>query len=361
MAFALGFTEHWERAASMAEQSLRLYKALSDQWWTARVLVVKATTGWHVDRAEAKQMLEESLALGRALGDRSGDISNALVPLVAISLWQGSFLDAENMARELIAVKREIDSSAEIVAALSLLGLVLFWRGDFVEVESTLGESLAMSSDLGLLRDQAEAVTYLGLAKMHQGEYEDARAHGEWALAVGRELEKDRAVSATPRLLGSVALAFGKNAEARRWLEKGRSLEPESGYDAWHFPVLLGFAALGQGEPFLARGQFGEVLRVASETRNILTLLYALPAMARFLADRDDAEGALELYALASRYTHVANSAWFENVIGKHISAAAATLPPEVVAAAQERGRARDLWATADELSAELEGDADGA
>jgi hypothetical protein len=30
-------------------------------------------------------------------------------------------------------------------------------------------------------------------------------------------------------------------------------------------------------------------------------------------------------------------------------------LPPNVVAAAQERGRQRDLWATAEELLAELE------
>ena len=31
-------------------------------------------------------------------------------------------------------------------------------------------------------------------------------------------------------------------------------------------------------------------------------------------------------------------------------------MPPEVVAAAQERGRARDLWETARELLEELEG-----
>jgi hypothetical protein len=63
----------------------------------------------------------------------------------------------------------------------------------------------------------------------------------------------------------------------------------------------------------------------------------------------------VELYALASRYKYVANSRWWEDIVGKHVSAIAATLPPEVVAAAQERGRARDLWATAEELLAELE------
>ena len=41
--------------------------------------------------------------------------------------------------------------------------------------------------------------------------------------------------------------------------------------------------------------------------------------------------------------------------MGKHIAAVAATLPPEVVMAAQERGRARDLKATVAELLEELE------
>jgi hypothetical protein len=36
-------------------------------------------------------------------------------------------------------------------------------------------------------------------------------------------------------------------------------------------------------------------------------------------------------------------------------AALAATLTPEVVAAAQKRGRARDLWATAEELLEELQ------
>ena len=83
--------------------------------------------------------------------------------------------------------------------------------------------------------------------------------------------------------------------------------------------------------------------------------MYGLTVIALFLADQDQKERAVELYALASRYPDVANSRWFEDVAGKHIAAVAAKLPPDVVSAAQERGRARDLWATAEELLQELE------
>ena len=81
-----------------------------------------------------------------------------------------------------------------------------------------------------------------------------------------------------------------------------------------------------------------------------------LPAKSLILADQGDPERGVELYALASRYPYVANSRWFEDVVGKHIASAAASLPPDVVAAAQKRARARDLWATAEELLDELNG-----
>ena len=63
------------------------------------------------------------------------------------------------------------------------------------------------------------------------------------------------------------------------------------------------------------------------------------------------------MYALASCHPFVANSQWFADVAGKHIAAVAATLPPDTVAAAQERGRAQDLEAVVAELLIELRED----
>jgi hypothetical protein len=92
-----------------------------------------------------------------------------------------------------------------------------------------------------------------------------------------------------------------------------------------------------------------------------VSLIQALAAAALILADAADSTEsakvrAVELYALLSRHPHVANSRWYEDVVGKQITAIAKTLPADVVAAAQERGKTRDLWETAEELLEELEG-----
>jgi hypothetical protein len=101
-----------------------------------------------------------------------------------------------------------------------------------------------------------------------------------------------------------------------------------------------------------ARQQVCEALRLSAA----MHAPFAPAAAALLLADEGQLERAVEVYALASRHPVVANSRWCEDVVGKKITAVAATLPPEVVAAAQERGQARDLRATAEELLEEWEG-----
>ena len=71
---------------------------------------------------------------------------------------------------------------------------------------------------------------------------------------------------------------------------------------------------------------------------------------ARKSAKEGQVERASEPYALASRYPFAANSRWLEGVIGQQIAAAAASLPPEVAQAADERSLARDLGLSQAEL-----------
>ena len=98
-----------------------------------------------------------------------------------------------------------------------------------------------------------------------------------------------------------------------------------------------------------------DALRTVAEIGVPMPLLYGLPALALLLADQEEGERAMQLYTLASRYPIVAHSRWFEDVAGGHIATVAASLPPDAVKAAEERGLARDLETTVAELLVELE------
>ena len=119
---------------------------------------------------------------------------------------------------------------------------------------------------------------------------------------------------------------------------------------------LLACAARGLGQRAQMRIHLVEALRIAVEIANgPWPPTNVLLASALYLADQGQTERAVEVYALTSEEPDVANSVWFEDVAGKHVAAAAESLPPEVVAAAQERGRAGDYVEVAEELLAELE------
>jgi tetratricopeptide (TPR) repeat protein len=159
-------------------------------------------------------------------------------------------------------------------------------------------------------------------------------------------------------VLGSAAFAQKAYAEAERRWGEGLAVCQEAGKRdgiGWAH-ALLAYVAREQGQPSLARQHLYEALRIGTEIGAFMPLITALPAKALLLADRGERARAVELYALASRYPFVGRSRWFEDVAGRELSAVGEALPPEVVTAAEERGRARDLWATAEELLIELEG-----
>jgi hypothetical protein len=96
-------------------------------------------------------------------------------------------------------------------------------------------------------------------------------------------------------------------------------------------------------------------VRGAIDPQSFAPTLFSIATVALLFANQDEPERAVELHALAFRYPYFGNSQYRKYTIGRHIAAATANLPPEVVAAAQERGRQRDLFATAKELLSELE------
>jgi len=156
-------------------------------------------------------------------------------------------------------------------------------------------------------------------------------------------------------VLGWVTLAEGNYGEARKWLEQAATAYREMEYQwgAEYLPLTL--AALARAEHGLglrreAQVYLVEALESVLEIGAYIPLLFLIPIVPVLLTDAGEVERAVGVYALAERHAFVSNSLLFEDIAGRHIETAAAALAPEVVKAAQARGRARDVWATVAEL-----------
>jgi tetratricopeptide (TPR) repeat protein len=345
-----------EKAKQLYMQALALYGALDRRWDVAEILgfmSLAATMQGEYDRA--KDLCQEALAIQRVLGDQWG-IVKSLKFLVMTSRTLGQFEEAERIGREGLSIARDIGDPALIHTGLNELARVLMWKGEFAESGMLAEEGLRIINNLdaGCSEDYINLMHLLGLTMAHLGRYQEARVHAQQALVSAQAYRWTICFSLL--VLGFVMLAEGNHAEAWQYLHQGAAIVRESRDQSnlgVHLAALAG-AARELGRLAQARELLCEALELCSATRGGLVPLIALPVTALVLADLGEPERAVEIYALAARSPHVARSRLWEDLAGRRIAALAATLPPEAVAAAQERGRARDTEATIKELSVDL-------
>jgi tetratricopeptide (TPR) repeat protein len=340
------------RAERCLEQSLDLYQALEDRWGAADTLYM---LGWLADGLgdydRARQLLEKSLALRQAIEDKRG-AANALALLGLNALRVGQLEQGEDLLQQSVALLRELDERVGLADGLHYLGFAAFLQGKFEQGIALQEECLAIASDLALGHPRGMALQALGTYHAMLGQYEQARAYATTGLAHARLLGDAYVIGTTCVVLGLVSLAQEDYVNTQTWFEQSLATYQEmrqQDAQSWSL-TFLGYAALGLGDLTQARRYLYRALQMGIEADAFLSTVIALSGIAFLLARLDDPEQAVELWALLSRYPMVANALWFQNVVDRPITAAAATLSPETVVAAKERASLHDLKETATEM-----------
>ncbi|HSR31205.1 MAG TPA: protein kinase [Anaerolineae bacterium] len=298
-------------------QGLSLFRELGDQRGSALALHGLAWTGCHSgEYADAKQSFQESLALFRQVGDLEG-IQAALHGLGYICWILGEYQRGRELHLEMLRLCQETGSQGGIARALGDLGIDAYGLRQYEKAHELFGQSLAIYREIGDARGMCDELGDLAVAANALGNYAQAEQYAREALRVLPEGEVDFDRGAWEyRVLGSAACSLGNYADARKYLR--RSLE----------------------------------LAIAAQmpSRHLLTFV----DVARVLATQSDQERALELLTLVMNHRF----SWqiFKDEAAPLIAELEAELPPDVVAAAWARGRARDLDATVAELLDELGG-----
>lgn len=341
-----------EAARQHFSRCYELYSALDNRWGMAIALLSVGRAARDLGAlGEAEDALTRSVALHRKIGDQVG-LGKALATLGGLVVSQRRFEEGERLIRESLALTMETDRYGISFGLGFLGGFAQLATGRFAEAEASLRECIAICKELGMQVNVIKWGIRLAQAYLHQGKYQAARAQAEQILSLARELGYSGGASFGVALLGEVALAEGDFAAAQRHLEESARIVAEgTSGDPARLLAWLGLAARGLDRRTEARQHLTGALQWAGEAQQLIELLVGLAGVALLESDEGEPEQAIELYALASSFPFVSNSRWFEDVAGRHIAAISAGLPSEAVAAAQERGRSRDLDATALELS----------
>ncbi len=347
------FQNQYEKTVWLFQKSLALYRLIDDKWSTARLLyfIGSATRTSEGLNWKVAPLYRESLEIAEALGDNRrilqnyAKLSTCLIAKGSIEEGEKYLKSIQNLVEKTGAIRTVFDMFQEHYAHLLL--------GKFYQESINLEREIKRFENENVRLRILEGHYFLCRCYLHMGRYEES--HTLINDCIDRCVSnkyKGMVLLLYPELV-RILIARNDYAEAQKLSDQNDHMYQEAGV-YYNFDVMHGLIALGTGQLQQAQSNFRRSLEVRIQQRAGHALFQALPGTALLLSNLGQYQRAVELYALASQLPYVANSAWFEDVAGKHIAKAAESLPSEVVEAAKVRGRALDLWATAEELLAEL-------
>ena len=355
-----GFSGHDNMSASIAimEQSLATYRELKDQWGIAYLLIRLANlNAWYAhDYALAESQCLASWPLTKALGHPIQMVWSCLT-LGRVTARQGRAIEAEDWLKQGQTISLEIDYFPGLFNGLLYSAEATFYQGRFFHALTFLEKALTLRSDLDFGSiSEGWVEEYQSWACLHLGRYQEAHALAGETITKYSQRGNIKGIAFGRWLLATSYFIQGENQNALTLLQQSAQTCHETGEKSTLNLVKITQSYILQSTGYRTRAQqlLGEVLDFGLNHRSYIHILMAIPVMTLLLSTDGQKEHAVELYALATSHTFVGNSHWFSDVVGQEIEAIATLLLPEVVGAAQARGRELDLWQTAESLLTEL-------
>jgi non-specific serine/threonine protein kinase len=141
-----------ERSREVLEDSLALGRVLEDADITARALTHSARRAAssgppEEGMREAVQLLDEALALRQRMGDRRG-VAVIYTQLAGIALGQREFEQTDHLGQEALSAYREVDDATGATVPLVMLGMAAGEQGDTARAVALMRQGLEASSRL---------------------------------------------------------------------------------------------------------------------------------------------------------------------------------------------------------------------
>ncbi|MFL5625235.1 MAG: tetratricopeptide repeat protein [Ktedonobacteraceae bacterium] len=206
--------DHYDRAESLCEESLTLFRELQDTYNIATCLYRLGLICWWRGNYEPARLLEEeSLVLFEELGDKGG-MADPLLLLSNMAFAQNEYIRAREMAEKSLAYFREMDDRWGIAYTLLHLVRVIAALGDTGNARARVEECLALSTALGYKDGIADALALLGQFTLQDGAREEAHSLVKRSLALYRKIGDRRGTARTLSLLAQVNASMGDMAAA---------------------------------------------------------------------------------------------------------------------------------------------------
>ncbi len=247
-----------QRAATLSEESLRLYRRLGDRRGAATATNILGSVALRQgDYRRATALYEECLAARRELDDPRGT-ATALNNLGIVARYEGDHQRAASLHEESLAIKRTLGDARGIAFSLNNLGEVALDRGDDERAAALFAESLALFEAQEGRWGIALLLTNLGNLARHQGQYERATMQHKRSLALYREMDNRVDVGECLEGLANVTDAQGQPQRAAGLFGASAALRAATGTSIQPVDRAAIDAAIGRARAALGDEAFAQ-------------------------------------------------------------------------------------------------------
>ncbi|MCA9757206.1 MAG: tetratricopeptide repeat protein [Candidatus Eisenbacteria bacterium] len=217
----------------------------------------------------ARSRFEESLAIHRRLGDRTGE-AHVLSNLASLFREQGRIEKGRDHLLQALSIRRELGDRWYEGVALGNLGVFYLEQGRMEEAKRSYEEGLLIDREVGNKEGEAHVLANLAILHQTQGRTADARRYYEEALSGLEELGNRRLAGSVLGNLGGLYHEQGRLEEARRAYEEALQVHREVGNRTYEGVVLSNLAGLYRelGLVEIAQRSYGEALALHREVGN---------------------------------------------------------------------------------------------
>jgi DNA-binding CsgD family transcriptional regulator/tetratricopeptide (TPR) repeat protein len=299
---------HWSEGRTFLEQALARSAGVMTSL-RAHVLCDAADLAYLHDEYElGRALCEESLALFRAFGDKSG-IATCLFMLGGggqdwgrIAGTGGTLAEARSLTEEALALHREVGNKRSIAYDLFSLAETLSHQGEYARARTLLEESLGLHKELGDAKGRSDTLLWLAWVDfLAHGASAQVRSLLEEGLVLLQELGDKWSNAFYCYVSGQVALHQGDAVAAQVLAEESVELYREIGHrqgTAWSLSSLAGVIAV-QGNPLAARMLYEESLAVARAIGDKWAIASCFEGLASVVAVQGELVWAARLWGAA--------------------------------------------------------------
>ena len=255
---------HWSEGRAFLERALAKREGVGVFVLTKALVAAGKLALQQGDYERAETLAEESLALFRERGDTRE--SAPALEILGMVAWNRNLSSAQALLQEALVLYKQTNDKEGMVNSLFALAWLVRSQGEYNHARVLCEEGQALSSELGYTRGVADA--QLLMAQMlfdTQAAPTIIRSQVENLLVLYRQVDDKEGIAACFHLLGQITLLQGDTGEARWWFEQSVTLHKELGHQAGQAWSVSGLAqvALAQNDYVAARNRYEESLAQA--------------------------------------------------------------------------------------------------